>query len=184
MKTNFVIYLLVSASLLACGGNGEGKGENESSDSTMVEGQSADIDLSSMQELDLREFGLGANIYLPKDQGKLIVEESAYGTIVVELGERFAMEVVPFAENIVDKRNELEQGSVFQIEVLEERKDYMFYKKYIPGSEVLEEYHFYLTKEIDGEIVAVKTLDDMELKEGAARKILESAKTLSSLPFS
>jgi hypothetical protein len=135
-----------------------------------------------MQKVELSDFGLMASIYLPQEnKGPLMVEESSYGTIVMKVGERFGLEIVPFGMDIVEKRNELEQGTVFQIEVLEERQEYMLYRKFIPGSEVLEEFHIYLTKEIDGELVAVKTLDDMELKEAQAREVLKSAKSLKAL---
>jgi hypothetical protein len=166
---------------MACGSGGE-QNEQGSTDSTEVVGQSTEEDYDQMQKVELSDFGLMASIYLPQEnKGPLMVEESSYGTIVMKVGERFGLEIVPFGMDIVEKRNELEQGTVFQIEVLEERQEYMLYRKFIPGSEVLEEFHIYLTKEIDGELVAVKTLDDMELKEAQAREVLKSAKSLKAL---
>ena len=180
MKLRNIALFALAFGLIACGSAGE-QGAEDSTTSNEIAEQAPEVDYSQMQEVDLSEFGLMAHIYLPsEDKGPLKVEESSYGTILMNVGERFGLEVVPFAMNIVETRNELEQGTVFQIEVIEERKEYMLYRKYIEGSEVLEEYHVYLTKEINGELIAVKSLDDMELKEAQAREVLKSAMSLQA----
>jgi len=180
MKIKYILFPCLAISLMACG-SGAGNTEQEAADSSQVVRQEIEADYSQMQAVDLSDLGLMASIYAPNEEkGRLSMEESGYGSIILRLGERFGLEVVPFAMGIVEKRNELEQGTVYQIEVIEERKDYMLYRKFIPGSEVLQEYHLYLTKEINGELVAVKTLDDMELKEAQAREVLKSAQSLKA----
>lgn len=184
MKLKHIFLFTATFGLVACGSGGE-QNEQASTDSTKVINQATDADYGQMQEVKLNDFGLMASIYLPSEnKGPLMVKESSYGTIVMKVGERFGLEVVPFGLSIIEKRNELEQGTVFKIEVLEERQEYMLYRKFIPGSEVLEEFHIYLTKEIDGELIAVKSIDDMELKEAQAREVLKSAKSLKAMPAS
>ena len=175
MKIKHIILSTMVFSLVACGSGG-GNSDSDATDSTAVESNEMQEDYSQMQEVDLSEYGVMASMYVPN--GNLMIEESGYGSIVLRVGDRFGIEVVPFGMEIVEKRNELEAGTVFQVEVLEERTDYMFFRKFIPGSEVLQEFHVYLTRDINGELVAVKSLDDMEMKEAQAREVLKSAKSI------
>tara|TARA_R100001015_G_C4632306_1_gene195693 strand:- start:2219 stop:2815 length:597 start_codon:yes stop_codon:yes gene_type:complete len=177
MKIKHIILSTIAFSLIACGSGG-GNSDSDATDSTAVESNEMQEDYSQMQEVDLSEYGVMASMYVPN--GNLMIEESGYGSIVLRVGDRFGIEVVPFGMEIVEKRNELEAGTVFQVEVLEERTDYMFFKKFIPGSEVLQEFHVYLTRDINGELVAVKSLDDMEMKEAQAREVLKSAKSIKA----
>ena len=95
----------------------------------------------------------------------------------MKVGEKFGIEIVPFGLTLKEMKAEMDQGGVYEIEILEETKDHILHKRSIPNAEVKEEFHFFLYKEMNGESYEIKSMADMELKESAARNALKAAKS-------
>lgn len=181
-SSKLILTAAISSAFLftACssgGGNAEAGTESDSlsTASEVVE------DYSDMQEVDLSEYGMMASVFVPKS-GKVEMVETSWGSVEIMVGDKFGMEVVPFGFTIAEKKDELKQSSVFETEIIEDKDNYFLYKKTIPNSEIMEEYHFFLNQTIDGEIYEVKSMADLELKEAQARKVLKAAKSLKAKP--
>lgn len=182
-RSTFSIALLSMTfiGMIACSSGAKSDSENEQQ--TEESQNEPQEDYSNMREVDLSEYGIMGTIQLPKaDKGKLEIKETSWGSVEVKVGDRFGLEIVPFGLTIAEKKAELENGTVYEVDILEDEDDFIFYKKYIPNSEVLEEYHFFLNKQIQEDIYEIKSMADMELKEGAVREILRSAKSFKAKP--
>ena len=178
--TKTLLSFFIAFSFVACSSSANQGGETEGTDSTAVE-ESAAEDYSNMTEVDLTEYGISASIMTPGDnKGKLEIEETSWGSLTVKVGEKFGMEIVPFGLTLEEMKAEMDQGGVYEIEMVEEDASYVLYKRTIPGSEVEAEYHFFMNTEIGEEIYEIKTMADMELKESHARYILKSAKSFKA----
>lgn len=173
LPSTFLITILI-----ACGSPSEGNQEEQTTEA-IEETESYE----GMREADLSEYGVMATIMVPaENKGKLEVEESSWGSIMIKVGDDFGLEVVPFGLTLDEARSELDQGGVYEIEIVEENEAYLLYRKSIPNAEVKDEFHFFMNAEINGEIYEIKSLADMELKEAKARKILKSAKSFKEKP--
>lgn len=166
--------------LFACGsGTGNTEGDTESTESAVEENMTEDY--SDMREADLSEYGIMATIMTPPEsKGMLEIEETSFGSVTVRVGDKFGIEIVPFGFTLDEAKAEMDQGGVYNIEILEEKENYILYKKSIPDEEVGEEYHVFMNAEIDGEVYEIKTLAELELKEAQARNILKAAKSFKA----
>ena len=164
----------------ACSSVGGSNEANSDADSTEVEA-TMEEDYSGMKEVDLTEYGITASIMVPGDEkGKLEVEETSWGSLTMKVGEKFGIEIVPFGLTLEEMKAEMDQGGVYEIEILEETNDHILYKRSIPNAEVKEEFHFFMYKEMNGESYEIKSMADMELKESAARNALKAAKSFQA----
>ena len=169
---------LIISALFACSSGGGNDTTADGADSTQVENAAAE-DYSDMTEVNLSEYGIAASIMVPgENKGKLEMEETSWGSITLKVGDKFGIEIVPFGLTLEEMKAEMDQGGVYQIEIIEEDPNYLLYKRSIPNAEVKDEYHFFMYKEINGESYEIKSMADMELKELAARTALKAAKSL------
>lgn len=178
MKMKYVKLLPISLLffVFACSSGGGNSEENSNTDSTAV----AEVveDYSGMREADLSEYGIMATMMVPgENKGKLDIEETSYGSVIIKTGSDFALEIVPFGLTIEEMKMELQEGGVFTIDIVEEQPNYIFYSKGIPDSDVVPEFQFFLNAEINGEIYEIKSMADMELTDPQVRRILKSAKS-------
>ncbi len=174
-----LLTLLLITTIFSCSSGGGAEGDAET-DSTAV-ANAVEEDYSNMSEADLSDYGIMATIMTP-DDGKLEIEETSWGSVTLKAGQKFGLEIVPFGLTLEEMKAEMDQGGVYKVEIIEEDPAYILYKRSIPDSEVSDEYHFFMNKEINGEIYEIKSMADMELKEGAARKNLKAAKSFKAKP--
>jgi len=140
----------------------------------------ASAQLEGMKKIDLGEYQLSATISIPDDsKGKTEVVATDWGSIEIKVSDWFGIEVVPFGMSIIDKKTELKADLVYSIEYLTDEESLLFYKRTISGSEVDPEYHFFMTKEIDGDLVEVKSSGNQSFTKRQVEKMILSAKTLS-----
>lgn len=165
--------------MMACGSGETNSDANAETASENSEGSSEDY--SGMREVDLSDYGISASIMTPPEtKGKLEIEETSFGSLVIKVGDKFGVEIVPFGLTIAEAKEEMDQGGLYQIEILEEGENHLLYKKSIPDSEVQEEFHIFMNVEMNGEIYEIKSLAEIELKEAQARNILKAAKSFKA----
>jgi len=175
-KLQLISALAIAMSLIACGG-GESSGTDnvETSDSTSV-------DYSNMEQVNLFDFGVDANIQLSKeDKGPRKIQNSATESVTIEVNDKFGIEINPFGLTVAEKKEELDGDLVYTIEYIEETADKIVYKKSITDNEEIEaEHHFFLTKNIGGELYSVQSLPNVFSKK-AIDKMIVSAESLAAV---
>lgn len=174
------ILLSCLAFLIACGGKTNPE-ETNSSENENAPIPTEKVDYSNMHEIDLSEYNVPAFIFIPNEnKGKAKIEETAYGSVQIEVGERFGIEVLPFGLSLTEFKAELENDMVFQVEIIEETENYITYQKTIADSGTEAEFHFFFSKNLEGDLFEVKSMSEKEFSEGALKEMLKSAKSLSS----
>lgn len=175
-KIQLISALAIATSIIACGG-GESSGTDnvETSDSTRVY-------YSNMEQVTLFDFGVDANIQLPKeDIGPRKIENSATESITIAVNDKFGIEINPFGLTVSEKKEELDGNLVYTIEYIEETADKIVYKKSITDNEEIKAEHpFFLTKNIGGELYSVQSLPNVFSKKAIDKMIL-SAESLAAI---
>ena len=167
----YLSFLLFSLFIFGCG-------EKGNSDSASEETNQA-ADYEQMREIDLKENGLEASIYVPDERkGKLMVESTAWGSTIIQVGERFQIEVVPFGLAVEEKKIELDGDLVYEVEYLEETENLIKYSRTIRDSDQDAEYHFFMNKEINGELIEIKSSKDQSFSAKDVDLMIESAQSL------
>ena len=176
MKTiKFIGAIAISMSLFACAGAATA----ESSEENTEKSAQAEVDYEGMELVDLSEFLVNASMQLPDEsKGPRKIQNSATESIEIMLGDKFGIELIPFGLSITEKQEELNGDLVYNIEYLEETPDKIVYKKTIKDSKIEPEFHFFLTKEINGEPFSVKSLNKAFRKK-AIEKMVLSAESLT-----
>lgn len=163
----FAIIVLFSA----CGG-----GEEKSS---ATEEETLNENYDKMIQTDLSEYGLNATIYIPDEsKGKAEISETSWGSINIEVGENFGLEIIPFGMSIEDKKIELQGDLVYNTEYIEQTENLLVFTKVIKDSDMEPEVHFFYVTKVDGEQVEVKNTKDRTFRKEAVDKMVESAKSL------
>jgi hypothetical protein len=177
MKTKHLFFIAGLATLMAaCGGNAEK--QSKAKDNTE---NSTEADYSKMQLLSLSEYNIPAEIYIPDEsKGQALINESPTGGVEIKVGDRFGIEIVPFGLSKEAIKEELDNDLVYSIEYLEEDDQSILYKKSIKDSDIEAEFHIFLENEINGEIYEVKSINEMEFKESAAKEMLKSARSFQA----
>ncbi|MFT6166893.1 MAG: hypothetical protein ACJAV5_001431 [Vicingaceae bacterium] len=177
-KLQFIGALAMSISILACGG---GDSTKTDSDGQTEVTDSPSADYSNMEQISLFDFGVDANIQLPKeDKGPRKIETSATGSVTVEVSDKFGIDINPFGLTVSEKKEELNGDLVYTIEYIEDTADKIIYKKSITDNEEIEtEYHFYLTKSIGGELFSVQSLPKV-FSQKAIDKMILSAESVDA----
>tara|TARA_R110002111_G_scaffold219779_1_gene281937 strand:+ start:472 stop:1023 length:552 start_codon:yes stop_codon:yes gene_type:complete len=177
-KLQFIGALAISISILACGG---GDATTTDSDNQTETTDSPSADYSNMEQVSLFDFGVDATIQLPKeDKGPRRIESSAAESVTVEVSDKFGIEINPFGLTVSEKKEELDGDLVYTIEYIEETADKIIYKKSITDNEEIEtEFHFYVTKNIGGELFSVQSLPRVFSKK-AIDKMIVSAESMNA----
>ncbi|MEQ8910369.1 MAG: hypothetical protein RIC95_14325 [Vicingaceae bacterium] len=174
------IFFVFALALIACGGNSTSNNSTEAKEGKQTASEEK-ANYSNMKQLDLAEYNVPAFIYvLNESKGRQKIEETAYGSVQIEVGDRFGIEIVPFGLSLAEFKDELENDMVYQIESIEEGENYFIYKKTIANSGTEAEYHFFLSTELEGDLYEVKSMNEKEFGKGAIEQMLNSAKSLSS----
>ena len=100
-------------------------------------------------------------------------------SIVISISDWYGIEIVPFGISIEEKKAELTADLVYSVEYLTEEENLIMYKKTIAESDVDPEFHFFMTTEINGELVEVKSAGDQTFTKKQVEAMINSAKTLS-----
>ena len=176
MKTlKFIGAIAISFSLLACGGESKTEGYDAATENEAA----AKADYKGMELVNLSEFAVNASIQLPdEDKGPRQIQNSTTESVEIMVGDAFGIEIIPFGLSVAEKQQELNGDLVYTIEYLEETPEKIVYTKTIKDSEINPEVHFYLTKEINGEPFAVKTLNKVYNKKSVEKMVL-SAESLT-----
>lgn len=94
------------------GGASSGTDNVETSDSTRV-------NYSNMGQVNIFDFGVDANIQLPKeDKGPRKIENSATESITIAMNDKFRIEINPFGLTVSEKKEELDGDLVYTIEYI------------------------------------------------------------------
>jgi hypothetical protein len=178
---NTLCILAVSTIMMACGGNQQ-KDATESNSETEGTENASEMDLNTMAEVDLSDFDLNASIYIPDDsKGKPEINTTNFGSIQIVVGKDYGIEIVPFGLTVSEKKEELEGDLVYDIEYLSESDNSIYFKRTIKDSDVKAEFHFFMTKEINGDLIEIKSLNQT-YSERAIEKMIQSAKSLEEKP--
>ncbi len=177
MKTiKFSLILCMGLLLAACGGSETADASSNEETSATEETQAPNMD--NMEVMDLNEYDIPATIGLPHDGGgtpELTLTD--FGSLIITMGDQFGIEIIPFGLGRDEFKEELKAGLVYEISFVEENEAYFVYEQQIPDSDVAPEVHFFMNKEIDGEVYEIKSLESGSFKRGAINKMLESAET-------
>lgn len=176
MRTlKFISAVVISLSLLACGG----EAKTEGSDAAAENDAAAQVDYKGMELVNLSEFAVNASIQLPnEDKGPRKIQSSATESIEILVGDAFGIEITPFGISVAEKQQELNDDLVYTIEYVEETPEKIVYRKTIKDSEIDPEYHFFITKEINGEPFSIKSLNKA-YKQKSIEKMVLSAESLT-----
>lgn len=159
-KIKFLGLFVLAASIMACGGDQKTTdGETETTKENEME--AAKPDMTGMEEIDLTEYDIPATIYAPDEsKGKRTITATEWGSVQVESGKKFGIEIVPFGMTIEEKKAELSNASVYTIDIISEDANSIVFSKAINGTELEPEIHFFMTKEINGDVYEIKSLDN------------------------
>lgn len=167
--------MIISLSLLACGGESKTTGDAAAAANEAA----AKADYKGMELVNLSEFAVNANIQLPdQDKGALQIQNSTTESIEILVGDAFGIEIIPFGISVAEKQQELNDDLVYTIEYLEETPEKIVYRKTIKDSEIDPEYHFFITKEINGEPFSIKSLNKAYTQKSIEKMVL-SAESLT-----
>ena len=170
---NNLILATVVTLAFACGSGStnESESDNASESKAATEG---------IKQIELSEYELNAQISVPDDsKGKAEVIATDWGSIEINVADWYGIEIVPYGITIAEKKAELTSDLVYSIDYLVEDENLILYKKTIADSDVDPEFHFFMTTEIDGELVEVKSSADKTFTKKQVEKMINSAKTLS-----
>ncbi len=171
--------LSLSIFLFACGDNPTAE-SNEDEATEQIESTEEEA-LSNMTSIDLSEYDLAASISIPDEsKGRAEVNATDWGSIAIKVGAKYNLDILPFGISVAEKKEELASDLVYEIEYIEETESSILYKKTIKDSEIEAEYHFFLTKEIDGDIVEVKNGAEESFSQRAIEKMMQSANSLKA----
>lgn len=174
MKLLNQLIIVTAVSLAFACGNGstnESEGEKLSENNVETEG---------MKQVDLSEYELNASISIPDDsKGKAEIISTDWGSIEINVSDWYSIEIVPYGISIAEKKAELASDLVYSVEYLTEEENLILYKKTIAESDVDPEFHFFMTTEVDGELVEVKSAGDKAFTKKQIETMISSAKTLS-----
>lgn len=172
-------YLLIAAVTIfaaAC----DQKAEKDDSKQADTE-ETTENDYSQMQVVSLDDYNVPAKIYLPNtSKGKALISELSSGGVEIIIGDHFGIEIIPFGLSKEEFKAELNGDLVYTIDYLEENEQSILYKKTIKDSEVDAEFHFFLEKDLNGDVYELKSLREMEFNESAAKQMLKAAKSFQS----
>lgn len=177
-KLTSILFIGLIAFLFACGG-GANQDQTESQ-STENQNEKAAADYSDMESHDLSSYDIPAQIYLPGNMGKPDMNLTDWGSLEIRIGENYGLEIVPFGLLLSEKKAELEADLVYQINYLEEKPDLLVYEKSIQDSDVDPEYHFFINREIAGEVYEIKSLAALSMKKAQMEKVLKAAKSFEA----
>ena len=179
MKNSYLILFTASLmSFAACESTKSDKEETTVETEEVTADEAADY--SGMQKLDLSDYAIAGSLYIPNEnKGKAKINETAYGSVQIVVGDRFGLEIVPFGQSLEEKKAELSNDLVYELNVIEEDENYMMFEKSIKESDVEPEYHFFMNVELDGEIYEIKSITDNAYSKAAVESMLKSAQSFS-----
>lgn len=173
------LFTLSILSLIACGGEASkeaGSEEDTMTDEAAMEGED---NYDQMTKVNLSDYDIAASIYIPDEsKGKSEIQATDWGSITINVGKNFGIELVPFGMSIEEKKAELDGDLVYTVEYLEETPESIYYTKTIRDSDMEPEYHFFSNKEIEGDIIEVKNIEDGMFKKTAIELMMKSARSL------
>lgn len=168
-----LFFTALIAFTIACGGNKSKQAEEDSTAASASEAQ-------DLKQIDLSEYQLNATISIPDDsKGKAELMATDWGSIEVKIDDWYGLEIVPYGMSVIDKKAELKADLVYDIAYLIDKENLIFYKKTITDSELDPEFHFFMTKEIDGELIEIKSSSDQSYTKSQVEKMILSAETLN-----
>lgn len=177
-KIQLIAALAISASVIACGGEAKSTDSTTETSETSKPATSSVDKYKGMELVDLSEFGVFASLQIPNgEKGPVKIQNSATESVEILSGANYGIEVIPFGVSVAEKKEELDNDLVYTIEYIENTPEKIVYKKTIKDSDVEAEFHFYLTKEIDGETYSIKSLNKV-FREKAVEKMIVSAESL------
>jgi hypothetical protein len=140
---------------------------------------------SGLMEVDLSDYNIMATIMIPDEsKGKAVIEENSMGGVDIQVGDRYGVIINPFGLTKEEFKNDLMDNGVYQIELKEESDMHFLYKRMITDADIEPEFHFFMNKEINGELYEIKSMPDKGFSEGAQDQMYESAQTLKEKPMS
>lgn len=173
-KIKLIALFTLCVGLFACGGDA-GKTEGSTTDSTEV----AKKDYKGMEKVDLSDYGMNADIYIPSsDNGKQEFRATERESLEIEVGQNYGIEIIPFGLSINEQKEELAGDLVYHVEYVEETPNKIIYKKTIKDNDI-EEIHFIINVEINGEPYTLKSLNK-SYKEKAIQKMVLSAESITA----
>lgn len=172
----FSIYLLSFTMILFAACNGDG---NKGKDDKDKKGDNKE-EMKGFVEYDLSPHGYKLIMMIPDENtGLPKAEVTGWGAIDLTVGQNYGVRIEMGEGDMELMKKDLKEDLVYQADIIEEKPNYLFYKKVIPGADLDAEYHFFYKKEFDnGEIYEVKNLKSEVYSEKAVKKMLKSAKTL------
>lgn len=179
MKKPYLTLLIVSLIHLAACENSTSQKEESANETTEVKSD-AEANYQGMKQVDLTDYTIPASLYIPDEKkGVAKISETAYGSVQIEVGDRFGLEIVPFGQSLKDKKADLANDLVYTVNIIEEDENYVLFEKSIKDSDIEAEYHFFMNVELDGELYELKSVSDKAYSKAAAESMLKSAKSFS-----
>jgi len=177
MKISRLLYTTAVISILFACNNAPS--ENATEENVEETSEKKEVDLSGMEEIDLSEYDLLATMLVPDEsKGNREIGFTEAGNILIKVGSRYGIEIVPFGMTVAEKKEELAGGLVYNIGFIEETENSILYSKTIKDSEIEAETHFFYSAEINGELIEIKSLDGSPFSSGMIKKMLASAKSI------
>lgn len=175
-KLKFIGLFVIGTSLMACGGD-QSTTNNETETTTETSMEEAKSDMTGMEEIDLTDYDVPATLYVPDESnGKRMITATEWGSVQVEVGKKYGLEIIPFGVTVEEKKAELNNASVYSIDIISEDANSIVFSKSINGTELEPEVHFFMNKEIDGDVYEIKSLDK-SYNQRAIDKMMASANT-------
>lgn len=170
-KIKFVSLFVLALTLFACGGDAAKSDEAK----TEVVEETPVVDYNGMEMIDLNPFNIPASLYIADGtKGKQDIRSTPQESVVVKVGSKFGIEIIPFGLTISEKKEELAGGLVYKIEYLEETTNKLVYKQSIPGTEMDPEFHFFYDVEINGDIYSIKSLNKEYTEKDIAKMVISA----------
>ncbi len=177
-KLQFIGAIVIAVSFVACGG--DAKSTDTSSPETTEPAETKVEDYKGMELANLSDYGVDGSLQIPdKSKGPQKIQTSSIESIEIMVGNAFGIEVITFGQTVAEKKTELDGDLVYRIEYIEETPEKLLYKKTLKDSDIDPEFHFYLTKNINGELFSVQSLNKV-YKQKWVEKMIVSAESLTA----
>ncbi len=182
-KLQFTAALLISMSVIACGGDAKTADASSETSETAEITASAEADYEGMKLTDLTEFGVFASLQIPDgEKGPVKIENSATESVEIMCGTKYGIEIIPFGLTVAEKKAELDNDLVYTIEYIEDTPEKIIYKKAIQDGDMESEYHFFLTKEIDGEPYSIQSLNKVYRQKSIEKMVVSAESIIANTP--
>jgi len=145
------------------------------------------VDLGSVDEVDLNEYGYPLVISVPKASATVpepIIDVLDWGAVEIRVGTNFAVQISGGDGDMAQAKEDIGMDDVYAATYIVDEPDAILYGWAIKDTDMEPEYRFFVIK-MDGEhAYEIRNIVDEGFSKGAAQRMFDIAKAIKVQPAS